>query len=822
MLGSEVPAPETQGSRDAQLGTGQVTATTIVSAENLAAELRWLVRAAEQRSGRKVNRTSLAQAVHVSPQSLYAYLSGSRLPPAATLDALLIELGASGDQLRRLAGTRDQVEDGRRRTRSRPDIQAPRGLPADIPGFVGGADRAVPHQLPAAAGHFVGRAAELAALRGLAGGAGGAAGMVVISAIGGMAGIGKTALALRFAHQVASEFPDGELYVNLRGFDPSVPPVTPEAAVRGFLDGLDVPPARIPVGVDAQAALYRSLLAGRRMLVVLDNAKNTGQVQPLLPGTPGCLVLVTSRHQLTSLAVTHGAHLIDLDVLTPAEAAELLAARLGAGRVPAEPRAAAEIITRCAGLPLALAIVAARAAAHPGLPLAALAAELRGSQLDALAGGDDPGTDIRAVFSVSYRALSPAAARLFRLLGLHPGPDISVSATASLAALPAPETRSLLAKLSQAHLISEIRPGRYASHDLVRAYAASLARQIDPGEQRQAATLRVFDHYLHTAHASDLILDPFQNRITPAPPRPGVTPQIPVDRTSALAWFTAEQAVLLAAIDQADPALDAHTWQLASTLFTFLHGRGLWREQAASQHAALAAAIRLGDQLAQARCHNGLASAYDQQGRLDDAETHLRQALDLCTQAGHQAGQASAHHNLAIVCGRDGRHREALHHAQRALALRRASVNKGQYAADLNQVGCCHARLGNHRRALISLREALTLHQEVDDPEMHADTWHSLGLVYHQLGQHGRAAACYQRALAMYRDLGYRYYEADTLTSLGETCHAAGQVAAARDAWEQALVILDDLGQPQAGQIRRKLASLSRAAARSPGQARRP
>ena len=817
--GSEVPAPGRQGSRDAQLGAGQVTAATVAPAGNLAAELRWLVRAAEQRSGRKIDRASLAQAVHVSPQSLYAYLSGSRLPPAATLDALLIELGASGGQLRRLAGTRDQVEERRRRARGRPDTQAPGGLPAGIPGLVGGAGRAVPRQLPAGAGHFAGRAAELIALRGLAGRAGDAAGMVVISAIGGMAGIGKTALALRFAHQVASEFPDGQLYVNLRGFDPSAPPVEPEAAVRGFLDGLDVPPARIPAGLDAQAALYRSVLAGRRMLVVLDNARDAGQVQPLLPGAAGCLVLVTSRRQLTSLAVTHDAHLIALDVLTPAEAAELLAARLGAGRVAAEPRAAAEIITRCAGLPLALAIVAARAAACPALPLAALAGELADSQLDALAGGDDPATDIRAVFSVSYRALSPAAARLFRLLGLHPGPDISVPATASLAALPAPETRSLLAELSQAHLVTEIRPGRHGFHDLVRAYAASLARQTDPAGQRQATTLRVYDHYLHAAHAADLILDPSQNRITLAPPRPGVTPETLADRQSALAWFTAEQAALLAAIDHADPALDAHTWQLAWTLRTFLHGRGLWREQAASQHAALAAATRLGDPLAQARCHNRLAAAYDQQGRLADAQTHLRHALDLYTQVGDQDGQAAVHHNLAIVCGQNGRDREALHHAQRALGIRRASGNKGHYALSLNQVGWCHARLGNHRLALISLRRALTLHQDVDDPELHADTWHSLGFVYHQLGQHDRAAACHRRALAMYRDLGYRYYEADTLASLGEARHAAGQAAAARQAWEQALVILDDLGQPQAAQIRRKLTNLSPAAAPPPGQA---
>ncbi|HLN71171.1 MAG TPA: BTAD domain-containing putative transcriptional regulator, partial [Streptosporangiaceae bacterium] len=367
-----------------------------------------------------------------------------------------------------------------------------RGDPAAARGHV------VPRHLPAATRHFTGRAEALKALAALAAEASHG---TVISVIDGTAGVGKTSLALHFAHQVAERFPDGQLYVNLRGFDPAGPPMAPVEAIRLFLDALAVPAARIPAGLDAQAGLYRSLLAGQRMLVLLDNARDVDQVRPLLPAGPGCLVIVTSRSQLTSLVAAEGAAPLTLGVLTEAEARELLSRCLGPERVAGEPSAASEVIQLCARLPLALSIAAARTASQPGLSLAALTADLRDARgrLDALDAGH-AAANVRAVLSWSYDQLDAPAARLFRLLGLHPGPDISAAAAASLAALPLDEGRRRLGELTRAHLLAEHPGGRFWCHDLLRAYAAELTQSADSEAERRAATGRMLDHYLHTAH----------------------------------------------------------------------------------------------------------------------------------------------------------------------------------------------------------------------------------------------------------------------------------------------------------------------------------
>ncbi len=319
-----------------------------------------------------------------------------------------------------------------------------------------------PAQLPADLSTFSGRRAELAAALALHSGTRDLSQTVVITAIGGMAGIGKTSLAVHWAHQVADRFPDGQLYVNLRGFDPKDDLVPPGQALEGFLSSLGVPAAQIPAALDTQAALYRSRIAGQRMLILLDNARDADQVRPLLPGHPGCLVIVTSRNQLTGLVATHGAHTLTLDLLPAADAHDFLARRLGVTRVAADPAAVDEIITLCAGLPLALAIVAARAADHPTFTLPALAAEIRESHgsLHAFA-GPEPAINARAVFSWSYRSLTPAGARLFRLLSLATGPDISVAAATSLNGEPRQPTRACLTELTRAHLLTERAPGRY-------------------------------------------------------------------------------------------------------------------------------------------------------------------------------------------------------------------------------------------------------------------------------------------------------------------------------------------------------------------------
>jgi DNA-binding SARP family transcriptional activator len=362
----------------------------------------------------------------------------------------------------------------------------------------------VPAQLPADVAGFVGRREELARLDGMLADASNPPTGVVITAVSGTAGVGKTALAVYWAHRVRDRFPDGQLYVNLRGFDRAGPAIDPAEATRLFLDALGVPAERMPAELDARTALYRSMLAGQRMLIVLDNARDTAQVKPLLPGTSGCLVLVSSRNTLTGLVAAHGAQALTLDLLSCAEARQLLDTRLGSARTGAEPAAVTDIITACARLPLALAIAAARAVTQPQLLLNILAGKLLDtrSRVSVLS-GDDPYTDLRTVLSWSYDALTPEARQLFRLLGLFPGPDITVAATASLAATPADHVQPLLTELTLANLLTEHVPGRYGLHELLRSYANDIAHRTDGDRLCRMATHRILDHYLRTAVAVD-------------------------------------------------------------------------------------------------------------------------------------------------------------------------------------------------------------------------------------------------------------------------------------------------------------------------------
>jgi DNA-binding SARP family transcriptional activator/tetratricopeptide (TPR) repeat protein len=670
-----------------------------------------------------------------------------------------------------------------------------------------GGPAVVARQLPAGPGQFTGRAAELAALDQMLGraGRGEPAGTVVISAIGGTAGVGKTALAIHWAHQAAQRFPDGQLYANLRGFDPCGIPVTAAETIRGFLDALGVPPAQIPPDPDAQAGLYRSLLAGRQMLIVLDNARDEHQVRPLLPGTPGCLVLITSRSQLTGLAATNSAHLLTLDVLTPAEATAMLTARLAPPHA-ADPHPIAEIASLCAGLPLALAIAAARASARPGLALSALAAELRDTRLDALDTGD-PAASVQAVFSWSSRQLSPPAARLFRLLGLHPGPDITAPAAASLAATSHTQARHHLAELTRAHLLTEHTPGRYTLHDLLRVYATSQAHTTDSDTDRCDATGRILDHYLHTAAHAARLLNPAKELVALAPPRPGTGPEQPADYSQALAWFEVENQVLLAAVTlAAGSGLDTHAWQLPWAISPFLQSRGHWQETAATQRTALAAATRLGDTAVQAMSGRLLANACTQLGDHDQARGRYASSLALYQRLGNRLGEAKVHQGLGLLADRQGRYADALGHAEQALRLFRAIGDKRSKAEVLNFVGWCHGHLGDYHQARAFCGQALTLCAEIGNRWLEGYTWDSLGYAEHHLGNLAEATACFQRAVSIIRESGERFYEADTLTRLGDTRHAAGELAQARDAWQQALDILDDLHHPDAGQVRAKLA----------------
>ncbi len=681
-------------------------------------------------------------------------------------------------------------------------------------------DRSVPHQLPADIAGFTGRADYLADLDAFLDVAGESP-AVVISAISGTAGVGKTALAVHWARRVSDRFPDGQLYVNLRGFEPGGRAMASAEAVRRFLDALGVPAHLIPADLDAQAALYRTTLAGRRVLIVLDNARDAAQVRPLLPGAPTCLVVVTSRADLSGLVV-EGAHPIKLDLPTAAEARELLLRRIGADRIGREPEAVEEMINRCARLPLALAVVAARATTHPRLPLRALAAELRDAdaRLDVLA-GDDPTSDVRAVFSWSYRALTPDAARLFRLLGLPPGPDLSASAAASLAGLPPARVRSLLDELSWANLLVQHAGRRYTCHDLLRAYAIDLARQVDPDGDRRAATRRLLDHYLHTAYAADRLTYPTRDPLSIVAAQPGVTPETFADQGQALAWFTANHRVLLAAVDHAAATgFDGHAWQLAWTLVTFLNRQGHWHDLEATGRTALAAGVRLADAHAQAQAHCMRAYAQTRLGHFEQADAALRSALDLYGRLwldtdgaagcrdGALAGQAHARLNLAYVWERRGNQTKALDHSQQALGLYRAAGHRRGQGIALNAIGWCHALLGEHEQARTCCQQALPLLVEIGDHNGLADTWDSLGYAHHHLGDHLSAVGCYQHALELFRQLGDHYREAATFINLGDTHHAAGGSGAARRAWRQALAILADLDHPDAAVVRARLAAL--------------
>jgi DNA-binding SARP family transcriptional activator len=671
-----------------------------------------------------------------------------------------------------------------------PRIDAPAQLPADIAGFTGRDD-------------------AVKQLDDVLDSAGDPRSATVIATIGGSGGIGKTALAVHWAHRVRGRFPDGQLYLNLRGFDPGSQAMPSGTALRTLLELLGVPPAKLPTTTEAQAGLYRGRLADARMLLLLDNARDAEQVRPLLPGSPGSMVLVTSRSDLASLVAAEGARPLWLEGLDADRARLLLARRLGPDRLAAEPDAVDTIVAACAGLPLALAIIAARAATRPTLPLAALAAELAdvGGRLDALT-GPDAATDIRAVFSWSYHALGVEAARLLRLLGLHPGPDVGLAAAASLAGLPVPQTRRLLDELCAAHLLTEHAPGRYAAHDLIRAYAVELAQTEESEDDRFAARRRMLDHYLISAYATDEWLPATRDPIDPAPASPGVVVATFTDNPGAREWLTDELAVLLAVMHgTTDARFDRHIQQLGWSMATFLLWQGQWHHQVSVQEAALRAARRLGDRSGQADIHRRLLYAHMMLGRRDQAHEHGLQAIDLYAAVGDHTGGARTHLALMWFFEQQGKHHDALHHALQALGFAERSGNRGVLAVAYNGVGWTHSLVGEHETAIAYCEQALPILEDLGERATMADVWDSLGHAYHQLGRHREAIGYYQLAADQSREMGDRRHEASNLARLGDTHSSAGDRAAARQNWRAALVIFDDIDHPEADSIRSKLAA---------------
>ncbi|WP_026004198.1 AfsR/SARP family transcriptional regulator [Streptomyces sp. AA1529] len=672
------------------------------------------------------------------------------------------------------------------------------------------ASAARPAQLPADLPIFTGRESELAQTHSLLPADGGHPNAVVISAIGGMAGVGKTTLAVHWAHEIAHRFPDGQLYVNLRGFDATGSAMPPDEVTHGFLDALGVPPGQIPDRPEGRTALFRSLLADRRVLLLLDNARDTEQVRPLLPTGPGCLAIVTSRNQLTGLVANDGAHPLTLTPLPPADAREFLARRIGRARMAAEPEAADEIIDCCARLPLALAIVAARAATHPGFPLYAVAEELRDNHgsLDAFAGGD-LSTDVRAVFSWSYRALSAPAARLFQLLAAAPGPDISAPATAALAGLDLRETRGLLIELTHAHLLTEHFPGRYAFHDLLRIYAHEQADREEGAPERERAIERILVWYLHAAAATSRFITPNRPRV-PLVPLPGncVAPRF-TTYDQALKWCSAERANLIAAINQAAAGdHSAVAWRLTAVLWGFFYLRSHTKDWLACNRVSLAAARRDGDPKGTVEALTGLANALTNAGRLDEAIDHYHQGLAAKQAAGDDSGDSQIVGNLGDVCLRAGRVEEALVHLHRALEADRALGNGWGEGICLNNLGEAHLRLGRLDEARGYLERALEVQRATDNTWVEGISLDFLGTVHHRLQHHDAAVEHYRHALTKHRAVGNRWGEAQTIEHLGDVHLAAGAPDAAREQWSRALALLEEFNHRDAAGIREKLRTL--------------
>jgi tetratricopeptide (TPR) repeat protein/transcriptional regulator with XRE-family HTH domain len=662
-----------------------------------------------------------------------------------------------------------------------------------------------PMQLPPAPQGFAGRGAELHTLNDLVRSANPTTSTVVV--ISGAAGVGKTALATHWAHGLLDCYPDGQLYANLRGFDPTSGPVPPDDVVRAFLHALGEPAGSLPPGLDAQAALLRSLLAGRRMVLLLDNARDAAQVRPLLPGAGGCLVVVTSRATLTGLVATAGARSVTVGVLSRSGARRVLEGRLGRARVDADTVAADEIIERCARLPLAVVIVAARAAA--GTPLPRIAAELRDARqrLDALS-SDDLEADVRAAIDSSYRALRPPAADVFRLLGLHTGVDVTAECAASAAGLPLPAARAALVELTTTNLLTESGPGRFAGHDLVRAYAGELSGRDDP-VVRAAAVRRITDHYLQTVCAAMALLSPYRDRSDVVGPAPGVVTVAFPDVAAARNWLAGEQVALFGLVElAAEDGLDAHVWQLVRELTTFLDRRGCFDDVRRLGAAGLAAARRCGDVLGEAHSWRSIGRGCAGMRQVEPARAALTAAAAAYREAGDLIDQGRATLDLANVYGRAGRSADAVDRAEEALAAFRASGHLVGEAAALNALGWYHTESGDHRGAITMCEAALRIFTDLGDAHGQALTWDSLGLAEHHLGRHARAIECYQRAVALHRESASEHYAADSGVRLGDVYAAARDPDSARTVWREALAVLRRLGAPEAGAVRERLARL--------------
>jgi tetratricopeptide (TPR) repeat protein/transcriptional regulator with XRE-family HTH domain len=751
----------------------------------------------ELRAEARLTQEELAEAASLSPRSVSDLERGIHRTAHRETARLLADALGLAEPVRGLF-----VAAARGRAPVAEVLAARAGAPAALAAAVlrtpaGPAAVPVPRELPADVGGFVGRAVELAELDlrlpdAIQGEGGGPAGPVVISAVSGTAGVGKTALAVRWAHRVVAAFPDGQLYVNLRGYDPDRP-VSAAEALAGFLRALGVAGQDIPLEEAERAARYRSLVAGRRLLVVLDNAASVEQVRPLMPGTGSVMVVVTSRDSLAGLVAREGAHRLDLDLLAAADAVALLQALMG-GRVEADPAAAEALAGLCARLPLALRVAAELAASRPDAPLSALVGELSGeaNRLELLDAGGDPRGAVASVFSWSYRHLAPDAARMFRLLGLHPGPDWDRHAAAALAGASVAEAGRLLAVLARAHLIAPAGPGRYGMHDLLRAYAAS----HDPSQARHAALTGLFDYYLAGCAAAMDHLAPADRSQRPDPP-PAVAaaaaPQLG-DPAAARAWLDAELATLVAvAAYTASNGWPGHTTRLSATLFRYLDNDHNIEGLTIGGH-ALNAACDCDDHAAQAHELTRLGVFHDRQGHHHQAASYHQQAIDIARHSGDRHAEAIAVSNLAITYDQLGQYQLSADYYWRARTSYRQLGDQLGEATNLTNLGNLFVRQGCYQQAAETQQQALAGFRELGDQLGEAIALGNLGEIYYRLGDYHQAASHQRQALALRRESSHRGLEAEALTRLGEICNRLGDHTQADEYHQNALALYRKTG----------------------------
>jgi DNA-binding SARP family transcriptional activator/Tfp pilus assembly protein PilF len=654
----------------------------------------------------------------------------------------------------------------------------------------------LPAQLPPRVPEFVGRLDQIACLDALLPDDGTTqATTLVISALSGAGGIGKTTLAVWWAHRVAHRFPDGQLFADLSGFA-AAPPVRPLDVLGWFLSALGIPDDRIPVDEDSAAALYRSMLAGRRVLVVLDNAATAEQIRPLLPGEPRCLVLMTSRDRLSGLVATHGAHRLTLDVLREDEALDLLSRTAGADRVAAEPEAAADLARLCGYLPLALRIAAAQLNDVPDKALAVYVGSLVASgALHALAIGEDRKASIHATITTSYARLTQEEQRIFRFLGVVPGPDVTIEAAAALAAQPVPAVESVLNRLVAVHLVDATGPNRYAMHDLVRQYAVDRFHHEHGGAERDWALTRLFAWYLQSTDAAVDLLRPTIVRL----PRNQLSGALPTIRFSdaehALEWLDAERPNLIAAVTSAvQSGPRSAAWLLADALRGYLFIRPSMIEWLTVARAGLAAAEAEGNVQGQAAAQLCLAEAFWVHGQYDDARDHYQWALALTERAGWSHGQAAALNNLANVFARTGQLPEAARQYRRALAIRRGLRDSSGEALVLVNLGTIYHAMGQPQRAADHQRRAVKLYRPARVPHGEAMALTNLGSALHSLSRFAEAEEHLTRALVLAREMGDRGVEAETLRMLAAVCRDSGRLQMALQFADTAMGITSRTG----------------------------